>query len=360
MAVLYHPGSTPRASTTAPTRARFELLARRGAGDGLAEPPADARRSRPGRARLIDGAGAVGLLVIALHVLAHQPVLARSSTDGGFVLLSIATVLVVAAARPPGQPARPDPARLPAAALDRRALLRHLPLALPDHRPHLARAARTAPTCCAALLQVAATFGIAALSWQLRRGPDPPRRPGPALERCARRAGAPSGLAARLGGCWRAAAVPLVALVGAGGRRRSITTPTGGGPGNAVASPRPSTRSNEAGRRSGDPTGTAPATRSSTSATRPPRGSSRRTTCRTRGQRISAVRPGRRRHPALRDLRRALDLRDLRRASRTPRRRPGLEGRRLPTAAGSSPSARTKPPRLRRLRASATTNGSNG
>ena len=79
--------------------------------------------------------------------------------------------MVLIAARPPGLPAR-HVARLAAAALDRRPLLRDLPLALADHRPHHARRRRDRRrACCATLLQVAAIFGVSALSWRFVEEP---------------------------------------------------------------------------------------------------------------------------------------------------------------------------------------------
>ena len=119
---------------------------RRGAGDGLAEPTPARPRSPRGPGGLIDGAGAAGLGVIALmfwRSSEFSPFLYR----GGFLVLSLATVL----ARRGDRRIRPTrlgaDRRLPADALDRRALLRHLPLALPDHRPDHARRGRRASTC---------------------------------------------------------------------------------------------------------------------------------------------------------------------------------------------------------------------
>ena len=54
MAVLYHPGSTPRASTTAPTRARSGCCSG-GTGDGLAEPVAAPRTAPPVGVDVLDG-----------------------------------------------------------------------------------------------------------------------------------------------------------------------------------------------------------------------------------------------------------------------------------------------------------------
>ena len=58
-----------------------------------------------------------------------------------------------------------------AAALGRRPLLRDLPLADADHRPHHARGRRTATSLVRSLLQVAAIFAVAALSWRFVEEP---------------------------------------------------------------------------------------------------------------------------------------------------------------------------------------------
>ena len=73
-------------------------------------------------------------------------------------------------AGPPGLAARAR-RRLPADALDRRALLRHLPLALPDHRPHDSGGGAHGEIPSRAFFQVAAIFGVAALSWHYVEDP---------------------------------------------------------------------------------------------------------------------------------------------------------------------------------------------
>ena len=150
MAVLYQPSLDPsRVYYGTDTRA-FELLF--GAALAMVWPSRKlSPRIATGARNTLDGLGVVGLLVIALMIWRTDQYSAFLYR-GGFVLLSIATVLVRRRARPPGLPARPGP-RLEAAALDRRALLRHLPLALPGDRPHHPRrhrqrgrtAARAAP-----------------------------------------------------------------------------------------------------------------------------------------------------------------------------------------------------------------------
>ena len=133
MAVLYRSNLDPsRVYYGTDTRAQELLI---GAALAMVWPSRMLRAGIPGGARrLIDGGGAVGLLVIALMFWRcgeFSPFLYR----GGFLLLSIATALVVAASAHPA--ARLGPILgMPAHALDRRALLRHLPLALPDHRSH--------------------------------------------------------------------------------------------------------------------------------------------------------------------------------------------------------------------------------
>ena len=74
------------------------------------------------------------------------------------------------AARPPGLPAR-QRGRLQTAALDRRPLLRHLPLADAGDRPHLARRAPHGQSLLRDALQVAAIFVIASLSWKFVEEP---------------------------------------------------------------------------------------------------------------------------------------------------------------------------------------------
>ena len=146
---------------------------RRRAGDGLAEPRCCARGSRAGARRILDGLGVAGLIVIAVMIWRtnqYSPFLYR----GGFVLLALATALVIAALAHPACRLGPVLGWRPAA-LDRGALIRHLPLALADHRAdHAGRRSRRRPAArrppgggdvarCRALVAI-------------RRAADPPRR----------------------------------------------------------------------------------------------------------------------------------------------------------------------------------------
>ena len=146
MALLYHPSLDPsRVYYGTDTRA-FELLV--GAALAMVWPSRRLSRaaSPPAPAASLDGLGVVGLLAIAFMVWRtneYSPVpLPRRVRRCS----SLATVLV-ARRRSPTRPA--GSARSlgwRAAALDRGALLRHLPLALPDHRPHHPGRAPTAST----------------------------------------------------------------------------------------------------------------------------------------------------------------------------------------------------------------------
>ena len=199
MAVLYHPSLDPsRVYYGTDTRA-MELLF--GAALAMMWPSRRLqRRIRPQARTIIDAAGAVGLLVILLmywRTGEFSPFLYR----GGFVLLSLATVLAVAAMAHPASRLGPL-RRQPADALDRRALLRDLPLALPGDRPHLAprRGQRPEPAQGRAPGRGDPRHRRALLA--LRRGPDPPRRPGPDLApveagQVAPRAGSADGLGGR-------------------------------------------------------------------------------------------------------------------------------------------------------------------
>ena len=131
MAMLYHPGYDPtRVYEGTDTRA-FGLLI--GAAVAMVYPTRRGGRTlSAGPRRLLDAAGLAGLVVVVLLVWRtnqYSPFMFQ----GGLELLSVATALVVAAVATPGGAARPG-ARLDADALDRRPLLRHLPVALPDHR----------------------------------------------------------------------------------------------------------------------------------------------------------------------------------------------------------------------------------
>ena len=141
MALLYQPGYDPtRIYDGTDTRA-FGLLI--GAALAMVWPSSTVSDQVADRARrALDAAGIAGLVVVGLMVWRTSEYSAFLY-HGGLVLLSVATVLVVAAAVHTGRLARPGP-RVPAAALARRPLLRHLPVALPDHRAdHAGRTART-------------------------------------------------------------------------------------------------------------------------------------------------------------------------------------------------------------------------
>ena len=133
MAALFQPGSDPtRVYEGTDTRA-FQLLI--GASLAIVWP---SRRSTGSlsalRRRGLDALGGVGLAVIVVMVMdtnEYQTLLYR----GGMVILSLATVAVIAALAHPAALLGRDP-RSPAPALDRGALLWDLPLALPDHRAH--------------------------------------------------------------------------------------------------------------------------------------------------------------------------------------------------------------------------------
>ena len=108
--------------------------------------PRRARRARRrGRRRPVR----VALVVPTLHV----PVRCRRATSsvfhGGFLLVDLATLLVIAAVVHPRSDVGPD-ARVHAAALDRAALVQPLSLALPDLLRHPARPRRPAARLAAA------------------------------------------------------------------------------------------------------------------------------------------------------------------------------------------------------------------
>ena len=172
----------------------------------LAAAQPDLRPVTANARRLLNTVGGASLLGIFAMYLAHQPVRARSSTEGGMVLLAVLTALLIIAS--PSTPAshwrsilgwEPLP-------VGRGAVVRHLPVALPGHRPHHA-AQRTAqrgaghppdrrhPRDRRAVLA-------------LRRATGPARRP-------RARSGSASGatmdvatVATRRAGCWSAASSP--------------------------------------------------------------------------------------------------------------------------------------------------------
>jgi peptidoglycan/LPS O-acetylase OafA/YrhL len=161
MAVLYHPSFDPsRVYDGTDTRA-FELLG--GAALAMMWP---SRRLKAGVAagarNVLDGVGAVGLVTIALLIWRtdqYSPFIYH----GGLVLLTIATVLVVAALAHPASRLGPLLGWWPLRWIGVRSYgiyLWHFPIIVltspsAPHEPSLLREA----------LQVGATFGIAALSW---------------------------------------------------------------------------------------------------------------------------------------------------------------------------------------------------
>ncbi len=203
MAILYRPSLDPsRVYYGTDTRAS-ELLF--GAALAMVWP---SRKLSPrigaGARNTLDALGVAGLLAIALMIWQtdqYSSFLYR----GGFVLLSIATVLVLA------------PLAHPACRLG--SVLGWKPLRWVGVRSygiylwHFPIIVLTTPGGVAngrellrAALQVAAIFGVSALSWTLSRGADPPRRARPALAAFARRrvaAGEPlaRGLGASAGVC---------------------------------------------------------------------------------------------------------------------------------------------------------------
>ncbi len=120
---------------------RLRAALRRGAGDGLAEPPTQPPDRAAGAATRSTALGVAGLAIIALmiwQVGEFSPFLYR----GGFVDPLAGDGDGADAADPPGLPPR-RLARDAAAALGRRPLLRDLPLADPGDRPHHAAGSRT-------------------------------------------------------------------------------------------------------------------------------------------------------------------------------------------------------------------------
>jgi peptidoglycan/LPS O-acetylase OafA/YrhL len=167
MAVLYHPSLDPsRVYYGTDTRA-FELLT--GAALAMVWP---SRRLRPrvrASAQLtIDGLGVAGLLVIALLIWRTNQY-SSFIYDGGFVLLSAATVLLIAALVHPACKLGPILGWRPLRWIGVRSYgiyLWHYPIIVLTtpatfHRTDLLRDA----------LQVAATFTVAALSWRFVEEP---------------------------------------------------------------------------------------------------------------------------------------------------------------------------------------------
>ena len=174
MGHLYHPGVDPtRAYEGTDTRA-FGLLI----GAALAMvwgSRATERALSPRSTVLLDAAGLGGLIGIVLLVW-RTDVFSRFLYPTGFVLLSVATAALVAAVVNPASRLGPG-AGLDAVALDRRALVRDLPVAVADHRAgqpdrdHLPVATGGA----GGGGHVARGQPVLAIA----RGPDSPRRAGP-------------------------------------------------------------------------------------------------------------------------------------------------------------------------------------
>ncbi len=167
MAILYEPSLDPsRVYYGTDTRA-LELLA--GAALAMVWPSRQLRANVPKQARsAIDAMGVAGLVVIGLmfwRVSEFSPFLYR----GGFALLALASVLTVASLAHPASRLAPIVGCRPMRWVGERSYgiyLWHLPiivLTTPEsaHGPDLLRAA----------LQVAATFGIAELSWRYVENP---------------------------------------------------------------------------------------------------------------------------------------------------------------------------------------------
>jgi len=167
MAILYEPSLDPsRVYYGTDTRA-LELLS--GAALAMVWPSRQLKANVPREARsMIDAAGVLGLVVIGLmfwRVSEFSPFLYR----GGFALLGLASVLTVATLAHPASRLGPIVGCRPMRWVGERSYgiyLWHLPiivLTTPEsaHGPDLLRAA----------LQVAATFGVAELSWRYVENP---------------------------------------------------------------------------------------------------------------------------------------------------------------------------------------------
>ena len=140
MAVLYHPSLDPsRVYYGTDTRA-FELLF--GAALAMVWPSRKlSPRIAAGARNTLDGLGVAGLVVIALMIWQTDQYSSFLYRGGFVAALDRDGAGAVAALAHPASRLGAD-ARLEAAALDRRALLRHLPLALPGDRPHHPRRRR--------------------------------------------------------------------------------------------------------------------------------------------------------------------------------------------------------------------------
>ena len=168
MAVLYHPSLDPsRVYYGTDTRA-LELLF--GAALAMVWPSRRLQRRIAPQARtIVDAAGALGLLVILLmywRTGEFSPFLYR----GGFVLLSVATVLAVAAMAHPASRLGPLVGNRPMRWIGERSYgiyLWHFPvIVLTSHR-----GVANGQGLLKSVLQVAAILGIAELSWRYVEDP---------------------------------------------------------------------------------------------------------------------------------------------------------------------------------------------
>ena len=233
MYLLYHPAIDPtRVYEGTDTRACGLLI---GAALAMALPSSLAARTSRTWSRVLDVPAAAGLVVIALmiwRVGQYSPFLYR----GGIVLLSVATAAVVAAAACPGS--------IVGAALGWRVLrwlgvrsygiyLWHYPVIV------LTSPANSTEDLPRAILQIAASIGIAALSWKFIEEPIRHRAISRAWHRIRRGKLTSIGLS-RLTAATGAAAVLVVACVGLAGLVAvpavSSAAALGGGSGNLSAS----------------------------------------------------------------------------------------------------------------------------
>ncbi len=256
MLLLYHPGYDPtRIYEGSDTRACGLLV-----GAALATLWPSRRETRPARwARvLLDGAGLAGLAVVGLMIW-RVGQYSSFTYQGGLVVLSVATAGVLAAAACPGC--------LTGVALGWRPLrwigvrsygiyLWHFPVIV------LTTPANATEDLPRAAVQVAASIGLAALSWRFVEEPIRHGALGRAWQRLRTREAwhaQPATL-----GSWAAATgcVAVVALAGAG-LSGAVPVPRGGGPtgtlaaGSMLPPPPPSATASSGGRASGSGAGPA-------------------------------------------------------------------------------------------------------